>query len=58
MEIGKELFKQANELRKKRKFAKEIHNRLIIFDARQNPSEFDTGSFLNHFDQIFSKARL
>ena len=41
MEIKKELLKQAKELRKKRKFAKVIHNRLISFDARQNPSEFD-----------------
>ena len=36
MEIRKELFKQAKELRKKGKFAKIIHNRLISFDARQN----------------------
>ena len=36
----KELFKQAKELRKKGKFAKVIHNLLISFDVRQNPSEF------------------
>ena len=41
MEIRKELFKQANELRK---FVKVIHNPLIKFDARQNPSEFDAGN--------------
>ena len=41
MEMRKELFKQANELRKKGKFGKVIHNWLISFDARQNPSEFD-----------------
>ena len=33
MEIGKELFKQAKELRKKGKFT-----------ARQNPSELDKGN--------------
>ena len=44
MEIRKELFKQAKELRKKGKFAKVIHNLLISFDARQNPSEFDAGN--------------
>ena len=44
MEIRKELFKQAKELRKKGKFAKVIHNRLISFDVRQNPSEFDAGN--------------
>ena len=44
MEIRKKLFKQAKELRKKEKFAKVIHNRLISFDVRQNPSEFDAGN--------------
>ena len=44
MELRKELFKQVKELRKKGKFAKVIHNRLIPFDARQNPSEFDAGN--------------
>ena len=37
MEIRKKLFKQAKELRKKGKFANVILNRLISFDARQNP---------------------
>ena len=32
MEIRKKLFKQDKELRKKGKFAKVIHNRLISFD--------------------------
>ena len=41
MEIRKGFFKQAKELREKGKFAKVIHNWLISFDARQNPSEFD-----------------
>ena len=36
MEIRKELFKQAKELKKKGKLVKVIHNRLISFDARQN----------------------
>ena len=44
MELRKELFKQAKELRKNGKFVKVIHNRLIPFDARQNPSEFDAGN--------------
>ena len=44
MEIRKELFKQAKELKKKEKFAKVIHNRLISFDARQNPPEFDASN--------------
>ena len=41
MERRKELFKQANKLKIKGKFAKIIHNRLISFDARKNPSEID-----------------
>ena len=44
MEIRKELFKQAKELRKKGKFAKVIHNRLISFDVRQNPWQFDASN--------------
>ena len=44
MEIRKELSKQAKKLLKKGKFGKVIHNRLISFDARQNPSEFDAGN--------------
>ena len=44
MEIRKELFKQAKKLRKNGKFAKAIHNRLISFDTRQNPSEFDASN--------------
>ena len=43
-EIRKEFFKQGKELRTKEKFPKVIHNRLISFDARQNPSEFDAGN--------------
>ena len=44
MEIRKEHLKQAKELRKKGKFVKIIQNRLISFDARQNPSEFYVGN--------------
>ena len=44
MEIGKELSKQAKELRKRGKFAKVIHNWLISFDARQNPSELEASN--------------
>ena len=44
MEIGKEPFKQAKEPREKGKFAKVIHNRLILFDARQHSSEFDAAN--------------
>ena len=44
MEIRKELFKPAKEPRKKGKFAKVIHNQLIVFDARQFPSEFNAGN--------------
>ena len=44
MEIRKELFKQAKELRKKEKFAKVTQNRLISFDTRQNPSKFNAGN--------------
>ena len=44
MEIRKELFKQAKELKKKRKLANVMHNRLISLDAKQNPSEFDAGN--------------
>ena len=43
-ESMKELFKQANELRKNEKFATLIRNRLISFDARQNSSEFHAGN--------------
>ena len=44
MEIRKKLFKQTKELRKKKKFAKVIHNRLISFNTRQNPWQFDVGN--------------
>ena len=53
MEIRKELFEQAKELRKKWKFAKVIHNQLISFDARQNPSEFDAGDENRKFLKSF-----
>ena len=53
MEIRKELFKQAKKLRKKGKFSKVKHNRLISFDTRQNSSEFDTGNEEQAFSQIF-----
>ena len=43
-ESMKELFKQANELRKNEKFATLIRNRLISFGARQNSSEFHAGN--------------
>ena len=44
MEIRKELFKQAKEIRKKGEFVKVIHNWLISFDARQIPSKFEAGN--------------
>ena len=44
MEVRKELFRQVKELRKTEKFAKVIHNQLILFDERQNPSEFNAGN--------------
>ena len=53
MEIRKELFKQAKKLRKKGKFSKVKHNRLISFDTSQNSSEFDTGNEEQGFSQIF-----
>ena len=52
MEIRKELFKQAKELKKKEKFAKVIHDRLISFDARQNPPEFDADNEEQEASQI------
>ena len=42
MEIKKDLFKEAKELRKKGKFARVRHNRLISFNARQNLLEFNS----------------
>ena len=54
MEIRKELFKQVKELRKKGKSAKVLHNWLISFDARQNPSHFDAGNEEQEAPQIFS----
>ena len=56
MKIRKELLKQAKELRKKGKFVKVINNRLISFDARQNPSEVDAGNE-DAGNQIFSQTK-
>ena len=44
VEIRMELSKEAKELRRKGKFAKVKHERLISFNVRQNSSKFDSGN--------------
>ena len=44
MEIRMELSKEAKELRRKGKFAKVKHKRLISVNVRQNSSKFDSGN--------------
>ena len=39
-----EIRKEAKELKKEEEFPKVIPDRLVSFDARQNPSEFDAGN--------------
>ena len=53
MEVRKELLKQAKELKKKEKNLKVIHSRIISFDTRQNPSQFDAGNEEQEVSQIF-----
>ena len=44
MREGRNSLNKQKVLWKKGKFAKVIHNRLISFDPRQNPSEFDASN--------------
>ena len=54
MELRKEIFKKAiKKLRKNKKFAKVIHNWLVSFDARQSPTEFDTGNEEQEISKTF-----